>query len=190
MYRCQNCSKGFSRKNNMKRHQIQTCKGHEQKDVVGGIINNNPVKVPILGDIINKVVQGSDDMSIKPTTKKAPSSNKPTVVPIAVNNKPKSLTANESEESKSDSETESDDFEEISEDISESSDPDEFMEDNSEELKESFRNLFTKLHHNIHHNIDIYNKLVLILDELEVMDCLKKEECKAINKLLQEKIGI
>ena len=187
MYRCQNCSKGFSRKNNMKRHQIQTCKGHEQKDVVGGIINNNPVKVPILGDIINKVVQGSDDMSIKPMTKKAPSSNKPTVVPIAVNNKPKSLTANESEESKSDSELETDSETESDSELetdSESSDPE--MPDNPKELKEAFRDLFNKLHH----NIGIYNKLVLMLDEMERMNCLTKEECGAMNEILQERIGI
>ena len=63
----------------------------------------------------------------------------------------------------------------------ESSSP-EFVSDNSEDLKKQFRELFD--------NIGVYNKLVFMLDELKSMGCLIEEECNAMNKCLQEKMGV
>ena len=83
------------------------------------------------------------------------------------------------EESESDSNT--------SDSEEKESDPEvQFMPDNPEDLKKYFRLLFNKLHD----NVDIYNKLVFMLDELERMGCLTKEECNAMNKCLQEKLNI
>ena len=201
-YECGGC-KRMMRSDNLKIHK-KICKRKEildsplrqeiipqrHSETVGGIINNNPVKVPILGDIINKVVQGSDDMTIKPMTNKKPNFQpKKPVIPIKAINavKPNSLydIATHSGNLKSDSEeTDSEENDESSEDEVE------FMSDNSEELRESFRNLYEKLHRNLDHNIEIYNKLELMLNELERMGCLTKEECNSVKKCLQEKMGI
>ena len=169
----------------MKRHQIQTCKGQEQKH-------------DIVGDIINKAVQRAD-MGVKPMTKKSPSylPKKPVVqnvVPIEVVNaiKPKSLTDLAVEiEGKSDSEhSDSEDpVESSSENESESDDMEmdyEFMPDNPDQLKKAFKNLYEKLQH----NMDTYNKLVLMLDELHRIDFLTREECEGMKDHLQKKIGI
>ena len=186
MYQCQSCEKTFSRKNNMKRHQIQTCKRQEQNRPTTSIIR--PTKENILGDILNKVVQRAE-MDVKPMTKTI-SPQKPLEenIPMEVVNnfKPKPLT--EILEEQSDLEAEGTDSDE-----SEGSDSDEidaesveFMPDNPEDLKKCFRELFYKLHG----NIGIYNKLVYILDELKRMSCLTKEECDFMNKHLQEKMNI
>ena len=72
-------------------------------------------------------------------------------------------------------------------DSEENESPDvEFLSDNPEDLKKTFKLLFNKLHR----NIDIYNKLVFILAELERKNFLTKEECKAMNKCLQDKINM
>ena len=63
---------------------------------------------------------------------------------------------------------------------------DEDMVDDPKELKEAFRNLYNRFQH----NIEMYNKLVLMLDEMENMGCLTKEDCNAINRNLQNKIGL
>ena len=65
-----------------------------------------------------------------------------------------------------------------------------FMADNLEELKAAFRNLYKK----VHNNMDNYNKLVLILDELNCLtivcvNCLTNEECNGIKMNIQKKIG-
>lgn len=36
--------------------------------------------------------------------------------------------------------------------------------------------------------IEMYNKLVLMLDELKRMDCLTQEECNVMNEHLQNKL--
>ena len=62
----------------------------------------------------------------------------------------------------------------------------EFMPNNPEDLKREFKRLYKKLEK----LEDIYDKLVYMLDELKRMKCLTKEECDAMNKCLQEKVGI
>ena len=63
---------------------------------------------------------------------------------------------------------------------------DHHITDKQEKLKEAFRNLYNRFQH----NIEIYNKLVIMLDEMEKINCLTKEECKALNENLQNKIAI
>ena len=63
---------------------------------------------------------------------------------------------------------------------------DEYAVDDPEELKTAFRNLYNRFQH----NIEMYNKLVLMLDEMENMGCLTKEDCNAIDRNLQNKIGL
>ena len=53
-----------------------------------------------------------------------------------------------------------------------------------EEL-EAFRNLYLEFHH----NLGMYSKLVRILDRLEMMDCMTKEECNVVKEHLQKEIG-
>ena len=66
------------------------------------------------------------------------------------------------------------------------SEDEEYMVDNPDDLKEAFRNLYNRFQH----NIEIYNKLVIMLDEMEKINCLTKEECKALNENLKNKIAI
>ena len=57
MYQCHNCNKEFTRKNNLRRHEIQSCKAQ---------VNNDSV-----GDIINKVVRRANmDVELKEKPKK------------------------------------------------------------------------------------------------------------------------
>ena len=196
MYQCRYCEKTFSRKNNMKRHQIQTCKGKIQNGNITSSTSMIQPKEKIVGDILNKVVQRSE-MDVQPMTEKLPSHlSKKTIhrsIPTeAIKNvEPKPLTdiAMDLEEKVtpdpsamdiSDSESDESDSEESeSEDV-------EFMPDNPRELIESFRKMYNKFHR----DIEMYNKLVLMLDEMERMKYLTKEECNAMNEHLQKKIGI
>ena len=59
----------------------------------------------------------------------------------------------------------------------------EVMSDNPEELKKAFRKLYKKFRR----DIEICNKLVLILEKLERMKCLTKEECNAVKEHLEKK---
>ena len=161
MYRCRNCNKEFTRKNNLRRHEIQSCKAQ---------VNNDSV-----GDIINKVVRRANtDVELKEKPKKP-------MIPIQAVKalKPKSLSDLAADiEMRSDSE-------DSSEDETEEEEIDyEVMPDNPKELKEAFRNLYKQFRR----DIDMFNKLVLMLDELKRMECLTQEECNAMNKHLQNKL--
>ena len=145
-------------------------------------------------------------MDIKPMTEKLP--NKPMIpvqtalkpeksylpkntmneVPIQAVKalKPKSLSDIAADiEMKSDSEDSTETEEEEEEDEDEEEEIDyEMMPDNPKELKEAFRKLYFKFRR----DIDMYNKLVLMLDELKRMECLTQEECNSMNKHLQNKL--
>ena len=160
-----------------------------------------PTKEKIVGDILNKVVQ-RNEMDIQPMTKKLSvhlsRKTDDHSIPIeAVNNvKPRPLTdiaiklkrktTGSSDMDISDPESDESDSEENESSESELSEDVEFMPDNPKELIESFRKLYKKFHY----DIETYNKLVLMLDEMERMKCLSKEECNAMNEHLQKKIGI
>ena len=183
----------------MKRHQIQTCKGQKQN-----ILKPTSIIQPkdkIVGDILNKVIRRVD-MDVKPMAQKIPTQPpKKLDLPVEVVNniiKPKSLsdiaieverktTPDPTDMDTSDEESESDSDMDISDSTDKESDlDDEFMSDNPKDLKKEFKQLFNKLHN----NVEIYNKLVFMLDEMKRMSCLTKEECDAMNKCLQEKMGI
>ena len=205
MYQCQNCEKTFSRKNNMKRHQIQTCKGkvrngnnlnttsliQPNKDKIIG----QPSDKDIVGNILNKAIQRANvDMDIKPLTNKVPfHQKKSATIPReavdavklrSLSDIPTHSSKSDSEETDSDSEVESSESSYSDGELSQ--DDVEFMPNNVEELKKAFRDLFNKLHG----NIGIYNRLVFLLDELKRMGGLTKEECNAMNNCIHEKMNI
>ena len=162
-----NCGKKLSSYHSLWRHRKICKKEREPKSDTG--------KENIVGDIINKVVQRAN-MDVKPMTEKTPSLPK---IPMQVVKalKPKSLTDLEVE-MKSDSEESTSSEDEITDEEVE------VMPDNPEELKEAFRNLYKKFRR----DIEMYDKLVLMLDELQKMKCLTNEECNAMNEHLQNKI--
>ena len=132
-------------------------------------------------------------MDIKPMTEK---SHKKPIIPIQTHKpmtdkvpnkpiqeilKPKSLSDLAADiEIESDSEDSSEDETEEEEEEMEY----EVMPDNPKELKEAFKNLYWKFRR----DIEMYNKLVLMLDELKRMDCLTHEEYNEMNKHLQNKL--
>ena len=183
MYRCHKCNKEFTRKNNMRRHQIQTCKAQENN--VGDIINRVVERVNMDVRPVTETTPPYKPMIKEPTTEKL--SKKPmTEVPIQAIKalKPKSLTDLAADiEMKSDSEDSSDNETEEEEEESEEESY-EMMPDNPRELKEAFRNLYKKFRR----DIEMYNRLVLMLDELKRMDCLTQEECNAMKDHLQNKL--
>ena len=175
---------------------MQTCKDQKQN-----ILKPTSIIQPknkIVGDILNKVIRRVD-MDVKPMAQQILTKSKEQDLPVEVfkNIKPKSLTDIAIEVDRkaspapnmdiSEEESESDSDMDISDSTDKESDlDDEFMPDNPDDLKKEFKQLFNKLHN----NVEIYNKLVFMLDELKRMNCLTKEECNAMNKCLQEKIGI
>ena len=148
----------------------------------------------IVGNILNKIVQRAD-MDIRPMTEKFPKKpitpiqalkpmmEKVPKKPIQEALKPKSLSDLAADiEIKSDSEDSSEDETEGEEEEEEMDY--EVMPDNPKDLKEAFRNLYWKFRR----DIEMYNKLVLMLDELKRMKCLTQEECNAVNDHLQNKL--
>ena len=125
-------------------------------------------KEKFVSDIINNVGKTAKDQhSALP---KKQESKKNSVLPKVLSDLPLKL----------DLETDSD-----SESYSEKSDTEDngFKPGKAEELKAAFRTLYKKFRP----DIEMYNKLVLLLDELERMKCLTKEECNAVNEHLQKK---
>ena len=210
MYRCQGCEKSFTRKNNMRRHQMKTCEGKKNVREIMNRVDQQAKPAPPSDDfpmealikpkplddktpkskmkdesdqrdvteLINRIVQRAepippsktqDDIPIEPLIKPKP----------MVDTSRSDMNNVSGVEEESDDEDETTSSEEDSHNI-------EVMPDNPDDLKKMFGDLFKKLHN----NMNIYNKLVFLLDELKRMDCLTKEECNAINGILQEKVGI
>ena len=122
-------------------------------------------KEKIIGDILNKVEQRVKDQA---------HANKPELKMVDTGSKPKFDFPVEEKTNESDLNLESDSSEESDHDIP----------DNREKLKEKFRELYLKFHQ----DIGILDKLILTLDELEMMDCLTKEECDSMKEVLKNKI--
>ena len=162
----------------MRRHELQSCKPKQNKDSVGDILNKVVQRANMnVEPIKEKTSSYLKPMTEEPTTLK-PATKKPMIPIQAVKAlKPKSLTDLAADiEMKSDSE-DSDETEEEEEEY-------EIMPDNPKELKEAFRNLYYKFRR----DVGMYNKLVLMLDKLERLNCLTKEECNAMNDHLQKKL--
>ena len=163
-YECNGCKK-IMRSDNLKKHK-KICKKNQETT---SIQTSN--KEDIVSDILDKVTEranmGVEPMTIHPKNR---------IVPA-----PKSSDI----EMNSDSETDLDPGSE-----SENESTDSSISDDPEDLKMYFRKLFYKLHRNIDHNIELYNKLVFMLNEMETMNCLTEEECNAMNECLRNKMRI
>ena len=183
-----NCGKKLSSYHSLWRHRKICKKEQEPKSdskTVGDILNNVVQRVDMDKPIMKKTYLPKKAMipaqaALKPTMEKTHSpKNTMDEVPIQAVEalKPRSLSDLAADiEMKSDSE-DSDETEEEQIDY-------EVMPDNPKELKEAFRKLYFKFRR----DIDMYNKLVLMLDELKRMKCLTQEECNSMNKHLQNKL--
>ena len=148
----------------MKRHQMLTCKAQENtRDIINRVVERANMDVKP----VTETTPPYKPMIKEPTTEKL--SKKPmTEAPIQAIKalKPKSLTDLAADiEMKSDSEDSSNDETEGEEEES-GEESYEMMPDNPRELKEAFKNLYKKFRR----DIEMYNKLVLMLDELKRMD--------------------
>ena len=184
-----NCGKKLSSYHSLWRHRKICKKEQEPKSdskTVGDILNNVVQRVDMDKPIMKNTYLPKKAMipaqaALKPTMEKTHSpKNTMDEVPIQAVEalKPRSLSDLAADiEMKSDSEDsdETEEEEEIDYEV---------MPDNPKELKEAFRKLYFKFRS----DIAMYNKLVLMLDELERMQCLTKDECNAMNKHLQEKL--
>ena len=81
MYQCESCEKTFSRKDNMKRHQTQTCKGQKQ-NILKPASTVQP-KDKIVGDVLNKIIRRVD-MDVKPMAQQIPTKPKKQDLPVEV----------------------------------------------------------------------------------------------------------
>ena len=179
---CVRCGKTLASPQSLWNHR-QHCKDRTTKDnlhktsgkglIIKPRIGSTPVhKEKFIADIINNVRakdQGSTSILPKERMSKMNSVLPKVLSDLLLDSEPDSDSESDSEGSVA----------EVSNDI-------EFMPDNPEELKAAFRSLYQK----VHNNTKNYNKLVLMLDELQRMKCLTKEECNGVKVHLQEKIGI
>ena len=166
----------------------------------------------IVEDILNNVSQRAN-MNVEPMTNKVPlkklmnqtvqkvpniSDSEMTDLDSESELDENESTASESEENHENKTNDNDSTDSESEDNSEnmknenrSTDSElDSIPDNPEDMKKCFRILFNELHYNIDRNVDIYNKLVFMLDELDTMNCLTEEESNAMNKCLSDKMRI
>ena len=179
---CVQCGKTLASPQSLWNHR-QHCKDRTTKDnlhktsgkglIIKPRIGATPVhKEKFIADIINNVRakdQGSTSILPKEQMSKMNSVLPKVLSDLLLDSEPDSDSESDSEGSVA----------EVSNDI-------EFMPDNPEELKAAFRSLYQK----VHNNTKNYNKLVLMLDELQRMKCLTEEECNGVKVHLQEKIGI
>ena len=204
-YECSGCKK-LMRSDNLKKHE-KICKMNQEP---------NPIqprdREKIVEDILNNVSQRAN-MNVEPMTNKVPLKKLmnqtvqkvPNISDIEMTDldseselDENESTASESEENHENKTNDNDSTDSESEDNSEnmknenrSTDSElDSIPDNPEGMKKCFRILFNELHYNIDRNVDIYNKLVFMLDELDTMNCLTEEESNAMNKCLSDKMRI
>ena len=185
---CDRCSKTLASPQSLWNHR-QRCKdniiGLQETSGNGLIIRPRIGSTLVhtekfIADIINNV-RAKDQGSASILPKERVNSVLPkelSDLPLKLDSETDSEASDAETDSASDSDSEASDAE-ISKDI-------EFLPDNPKELKAAFRNLYQK----VHNNSENYNKLVLILDELQHMKCLTREECNGVKVHLQKKIGI
>ena len=181
---CVQCGKTLASPQSLWNHR-QHCKDRTTKDnlhktsgkslIIEPRIGATPVhKEKFIADIINNVrAKDQGSTSILPKERKSKMNS---VLPKVLSDLPL----------RSDSEPDADSECDSEESVAEVSNDIEFMPDNPEELKGAIWNLYQK----VHNNTKNYNKLVLMLDELQRMKCLTEKECNGVKVHLQEKIGI
>ena len=189
-------------------------------NIVNGIVNgekkpdNNSLKVTDMKPRIKRIKNVSKKPVVQKTTPVLTPKIKQEIVDSIL--KPKSLLElatekegiqsesadSESESESAESSTESEDSE-LEESESSSNDLSE-PEENSEESENSDKNkyklmpsnpkklmkLFRELYLKFHDDVESYNNLVLMLDEMKLKKCITKDEGDALNKDLQEKMGM
>ena len=180
-YICDRCSKTMASRQSLWNHR-QRCKDSKdglREPLGNGLMVESRIrprhKEKFVSDIINNVgkplQKAKDQHSSLPKKEKT---KKSTILPKVLSDLlPLKL----------DVETDSD-----SESYSEGSDTEDigFKSDKAEELKAVFRKLYQK----IESNAEIYKKLVSVLDELQQMNCLTREECIASKHYIQKKMDI
>ena len=167
-HHCIGCNKSFASAQSLWNHKQRCFRPKKEDSTVQS-------KDKIIGDILNKV-----DQRFKASSSvKKPELKMDDVVPIQIEPIQVEPKSDLSFEEKKNSDPESD-FESSSEKSEES---DYEILDYREKLKENFRNLYMKFHQ----DIGIFDKLVLMLDELEMMDCLTKDESNSVKEDLKKK---
>ena len=164
LHHCIECDKSFASRQSLWNHKQRCFRLKKQED------STVQSKDKIIGDILNKVDQRVKDSS---------SVKKPELKMDDMEVDPKLDLLLEKKTSDPESKSESD-----SEETESSEESDHEITDEQEKLKEDFRNLYMKFHQ----DIGIFNKLVLTLDELEMMDCLTKDESDSVKEDLKKKI--
>ena len=162
-HHCIGCDKSFASAQSLWNHKQRCFRPKKEDSTVQS-------KDKIIGDIMNKVDQRVKDSS---------SIKKPEFKMDDMEVEPKLDLLLEKKTSDPESKSESD-----SEETESSEESDHEITDEQEKLKEDFRNLYMKFHQ----DIGIFNKLVLTLDELEMMDCLTKDESDSVKENLKKKI--
>ena len=182
---CDKCDKMFATRQSLWKHRKQKHAGKTENTIAhkdglhetlgdGLVIKSRSSSAPIhkerfVSDIINNVGKTAKDQHSALPKKQETKKN--SVLPKALSDLPLKL----------DLEADSD-----SESYSEGSDTEDdgFMPDKTEELKAVFRKLYRK----VESNTENYKKLVLVLDELQRMNCLTREECIGVKHHIQKKI--
>ena len=174
---CEKCDKTFSSRQSLWKHRQRKHQG--QNDTVRSIIVNNAIQKANMdtNPMMNITLRKAPNPMVKdvPAPIEGVKAKSFTNLPMKIDFKSDSEPESDNDESESTEESDP----EFSEDI-------ESMPDNLEELKAAFRNLYRK----VHNNTKNYNKLVLMLDKLQHMNCLTREECNGVKGHFQEKIGI
>ena len=181
--KCVRCNKTLASPQSLWNHR-QRCKTNDEKFSSSNESTRKPeVESTSLErqKFINDIISGGQTerdqpmSSIQPTDRTSIKSNE--LIDFKSVKKPAAETDWDSESTLLDS---------ISEAESEIFEENEHMLDNLQELKAAFRYMYKK----IHSNMETYKNLVSILDELHRVNFLTKEECNALNLMIQKKISI
>ena len=176
---CEGCHK-VMRSDNLKKHEM-VCKGFNRKNM---LIDSslhyiqpqqptlNPHRKEDIGNLINNVVQGAKQDLTKTSLipPKKPVIQPPATIPTAV--KPRSgfdLTI-----------------------VPSSSPQDGRYGENMEidcDIPKKLINAFRSLYWKLHNNFEIYNELISMLDAMQRMNFLSREECQVMTQHLQKRMN-
>ena len=159
--KCEKCGRRM-RSDNLKRHQIKSCQRKKKQED-----DEN-----ILSTVYQRA--GMDSMTTEASQSKilsrATNARNPTESSMKVDDESDSDQSNSSDKDARDED-------EIEYEV---------MSDKFSQLTKAFRNQY----HKLDSNIEIYDKLLLMLDEMKRLNLLTKEECSVMNEYLMKKIRI
>ena len=197
---CGGCQK-VMRSDNLKKHEM-VCKGFNRENMlIDSSLHYIQPQQPTLnrhrkddiGDLINNVVQGAKRDSTKTSSipPKKPVIQPPATIPTAVNPRSGSDLAIEMR-GKSDFGSEQPNSEGKKVVVSPSSPQDGCYGENMEidcDIPKKLINAFRSLYWKLHNNFEIYNELISMLDAMQRMNFLSREECQVMTLHLQKKIN-